>query len=218
LSEHIYLVRLLGVLQGYFKPEKPLKVVATLKNLWRTPKGCKYMPTGEPSFLRVYKQRLRHSIGQTALMWLLHRVSAIRGKDHFKWRMSDIIYLLHWCRTVSEIEIWKTIRCLSHVSISKSVIGRFRYMYRCGTHPSNRCRASIDIRQWTKCLFWATKQCNYACSLSRGLLIFWSRILITPGTGCHWLHHRAILPPHPRKIGDHSDAPEFPMQICYRKV
>jgi hypothetical protein len=38
----------LGVLQGYFKPEKPSKVLATLKNLWRILKGCKYVPIQQP--------------------------------------------------------------------------------------------------------------------------------------------------------------------------
>jgi hypothetical protein len=38
----------LDVLQGYFKPENPLKVLATLKNPWKTPKGCKYVPAQQP--------------------------------------------------------------------------------------------------------------------------------------------------------------------------
>jgi hypothetical protein len=31
------------VLQDYFKPDKPLKVLAARKYPWRTPWGCKYM-------------------------------------------------------------------------------------------------------------------------------------------------------------------------------
>jgi hypothetical protein len=95
LSGHKY-----ATLQGYFKPEKSLKFLATLKNIWRTPKGCKCVPrvfwkAGEPLgywcdliILRFSSFLLRKKTGNwenVRTCTCMHDIYRLQPNVHHEW-------------------------------------------------------------------------------------------------------------------------------------
>jgi hypothetical protein len=65
-DKFIFWIFLLAVLQGFFGPQKPLKVLANLKNLWRTGKGCNCVTAQQPlGFLKGWSTLFAKSVRYT---------------------------------------------------------------------------------------------------------------------------------------------------------